>query len=424
MRREVFDVLVVGAGPAGLAATAAAAEDGARVGVVDAEERAGGQIWRAASGRAVPRAAALAARATEHGARFLHGTTVFDAPGAGRWTVLDERGALELRAASTVLAPGAVERFLPFPGWTLPGVCGAGGLQALVKGGLDVAGARVVVAGSGPLLVAVAVFLRAQGAQVLGLFEQAPRARVAHFALGLLHRHAKLVQALELAAGLQGVPQHFDAWPLRAEGRGGLERVVLRTRAGEIALDCDWLACGFGLAPSTELARLAGCAIEEGAVRVDELQRTSTAGLWCAGEGTGIGGVDLALAEGEIAGHAAAGFDERARTLCARRDGERDFARELEAAFALRGELRGLCTPDTLVCRCEDVPWAALQNRADAREAKLLSRCGMGACQGRVCGPALEFLCGWTRDRVRPPLVPVPLGVLVEAGAPSHESLP
>jgi NADPH-dependent 2,4-dienoyl-CoA reductase/sulfur reductase-like enzyme len=417
VRRHAFDVLVVGAGPAGLAAAAAAAEDGARVGVVDAEPRAGGQIWRATGVAEAAPARALAARAQEHGARFLQATTVFDAPGRGVWAALDEHGALELEARRTVLAAGAVERFLPFPGWTLPGVCGAGGLQALVKNGLEIAGARVVVAGSGPLLLAVAAFLRAHGAVVLGLFEQAPRARVARFALALAGRRAKLAQALELAAALQGLPQHFDAWPVRAAGRRGLERVALRTRAGELALECDWLACGFGLAPATELARLAGCALEDGAVRVDALQRTSVESLWCAGEGTGIGGVDLALAEGEVAGHVAAGREDRARVVLARRDREREFARALGAAFALRAELRALCADDTIVCRCEDVPWSQLARRADAREAKLLARCGMGACQGRVCGPALEFLCGWTRDRVRPPLVPVPLGALVEAGA-------
>lgn len=422
MRRRSFDVLVIGAGPAGLAAATAAAEDGARVGVVDAEQRAGGQIWRAERGAVAARAGALASRAQERGAHFLHATTVFDAPAPGRWSALDDAGVLELGAPRTVLATGAVERFLPFRGWTLPGVCGAGGLQALVKGGLDVAGARVVVAGSGPLLLAVAAFLRAHGANVLGLFEQAPRGRVARLALELLGRRAKLGQALELAAALQGVPQHFDAWPLRAEGRGELERVVLRTRVGELELDCDWLACGFGLAPAIELARLAGCATQGGVAVVDDLQRASVAGLLCAGEGTGIGGVDLALLEGEVAGHVAAGREERARALLAGRDRERAFARALEAAFALRGELRELCAPETLVCRCEDVPWAVLRSLAEAREAKLLARCGMGACQGRVCGPALEFLCGWERDSVRPPLVPVPLRALVEAGAASPTS--
>lgn len=421
MRRLAFDVLVVGAGPAGLAAAAAAAENGARVGVVDAEPREGGQIWRAQRGRVPARAAELAERARSAGARFLHATSVFDAHGDGSWAALDDAGVLELAAPRCVLAAGAVERFLPFPGWTLPGVCGAGGLQALVKGGLDVAGARVAVAGSGPLLLAVAAFLRAHGAQVTGLFEQAPRARVAGFALSLLGHPRKLAQALELAAALQGIPQHFDAWPLRAEGAHGLERVVLRTRAGELALACDWLACGFGLAPSLELARLAGCAIDGGAVRVDTLQRTSVPGVLCAGEGTGIGGVELALVEGEVAGHVAAGREERARELLRARDRERAFADALERAFALRDELRALPEGSTLVCRCEDVPWSALARRANAREAKLLERCGMGACQGRVCGPALEFLCGWTRDSVRPPLVPVPLRALVEAGAPSHE---
>jgi NADPH-dependent 2,4-dienoyl-CoA reductase/sulfur reductase-like enzyme len=171
------------------------------------------------------------------------------------------------------------------------------------------------------------------------------------------------------------------------------------------------LCCGYGLVPNVELPRRLGCAIEDGRVVVGDEQQASMAGVLCAGEPTGVGGVDLALAEGEIAGLAAAGLLIPA-ALRARRDRERPFVAALERAFAPRPELRALPRPDTLVCRCEDVPRSRLAEAWTARQAKLYTRAGMGACQGRVCGPALEFLMGYAADSVRPPLTPAALSTL------------
>lgn len=419
MRELAADVLIVGAGPAGLAAAAAAAAGGARVLVIDENPAAGGQIWREARGAGPKRRTReLAELAQGRGARFLAGVAVFDAPVPTRLLALDAGGeVLELSAGRVVLATGASERFLPFPGWTLPGVCGAGGLQALVKGGMEIAGRRVAVAGSGPLLLAVADFLQAHGARLLGVFEQAPRSAVLRFGAGLWRHPGKLAQGVALLARLRGVERQHDAWPVRAEGEGRLERLTLSVGGRFRSLECDLLACGFGLVPATQLAELCGCALREGAVVVDELQRTSVADVLCAGESAGIGGVEVALVEGEIAGHAAAGREELARALLARRARERGFAAALARAYALREELRSLADDATIVCRCEDVPFGLVRTRADARQAKLETRAGMGPCQGRVCGAALEFTCGWARDRVRPPLVPVPMRALVEAGA-------
>jgi NADPH-dependent 2,4-dienoyl-CoA reductase/sulfur reductase-like enzyme len=401
MRELACDVLVVGAGPAGLAAAATAAEGGARVVVVDENTEAGGQIWRSETAQG-PRSEtrAMVERAVAREALFLPGTTVFDTAGAGTLFAVNGGGPMMLRAEHLVLALGATERFLPFPGWTLPGVFAVGGLQALAKNGLEIASRRIAVAGSGPLLLAVAAWLEQHGARVQGIFEQAPKAKVVRFGLGLWRHPRKLAQAVGLLGTLRRVPRHHDAWPLRAEGDGRVERVTLAVRGSERKLQVDYLACAFGLAPTTGLAALLGCSIVGGVVVVDALQRTSIAGVLCAGESTGIGGVECALAEGVVA-----------------RDREREFAKALGRAYTLRRELRGLPSPETIICRCEDVPWSAVAEFDDVRDAKLKTRAGMGPCQGRVCGSALEFLKRWPRDSVRPPLIPVTLGELAEVGA-------
>ena len=240
------------------------------------------------------------------------------------------------------------------------------------------------------------------------------------FGRGLWRHPAKLLQAVQLSGSLVRVPRYHDAWPVRAEGRDQVERLVLSVGGHERTLDVDYVACAFGFAPVTGLAALLGCAIEDARVKVDGLQRTTVEGVLCAGESTGIAGADCARAEGVIAGHMAAGREDLARIACRWRDRERRFGAALTRTFALRNELRALPTTDTIVCRCEDVAWGALVSHEDERDAKLQTRTGMGPCQGRVCGAALEFLKGWPRSRVRPPLIPVTMDVLAEVGAARH----
>jgi NADPH-dependent 2,4-dienoyl-CoA reductase/sulfur reductase-like enzyme len=410
------DVLIIGAGPAGLAAACCAAEDGRRVLVVDDNPAAGGQIWRGAassSAGANPEAMAWIERARRAGVEFAYGSQVFDAPEPGV-LLADRGGALERFAyEKLILATGARERFLPLPGWTLPGVLGAGGLQSLVKSGLPIDGKRVLVAGSGPLLLAVAAYLHTHGAQVVAIAEQASRWRLAKFAASLAFSHGdKLRQALQLRRTLRGILYRDGCWPVRFDGRDRVSSATLTDGRQKWNVPCELVACGFGLVPNLELATLLGCAIANGRVQVDGWQQTSQPGVYSAGEANGIGGLEQALVEGQIAAHAAAGNTEAAYALFAARTLSRDFARRLDAAFALRPELRSLATADTIVCRCEDVPHAALVPHADWRAAKLHTRCGMGPCQGRVCGPAVEFLYGWETASIRPPIFPVPLGHL------------
>ena len=172
--------------------------------------------------------------------------------------------------------------------------------------------------------------------------------------------------------------------------------------------------------PNLELPRLLGCRILDGSVEVDSLQQSSVPGVACVGELTGIGGLDKALAEGEIAGSAAAGLDSEASSAQRRLRPLRSFGLRMERAFALRPELAALPAADTVVCRCEDVVHGALQRCASAREAKLHTRCGMGACQGRICGTAAEFLYGWRQPSVRPPILPARIATLAAETEPKE----
>src|SRR5437764_10516522 len=170
--RKKFDVLVTGGGPAGLAAASSAAEHGARVGLIDDNPALGGQIWRKGIAGAYPEAENWIGKLQSAGVEIFCGARVFDCPSPNFLLAEMQDDLLELRYRKLVLATGARERFLSFPGWTLPNVMGAGGLQALVKSGYSVAGKKIVVAGTGPLLLAVAAYLRTHGAEIAVICEQ------------------------------------------------------------------------------------------------------------------------------------------------------------------------------------------------------------------------------------------------------------
>src|SRR6185436_7046497 len=246
------DVLVVGAGPAGMAAAWRAALSGSNVMVVDDNPAAGGQIWRSGP----PEAQVWFERI--RGIEVITGARVFQQPKPGTLLAETMDGVRELNYSSVVLATGARERFLPFPGWTLPNVMGAGGLQALVKTGLPVEGKRVVVAGSGPLLLAVAAYLRAHGADVLLIAEQASVSRLARFGIGLLRHRKKLLEGWELkkdfsrkGAKTQSKTRYLSGcWVAKAHGEEKLEGVTLVRSAKRWRVACDYLACGFHLVPN------------------------------------------------------------------------------------------------------------------------------------------------------------------------------
>ncbi|WP_223884343.1 FAD/NAD(P)-dependent oxidoreductase [Micromonospora craniellae] len=444
MTTQRVDVAVIGAGPAGLAAALAAAEAGMSVAVVDAGVRPGGQYWRSPAPGAGPfRPAALHhgwTRFTSTDTRLseladagrvlrLAGHHVWSVVPAGdQWSVHCVVGVeprqhgtpapVTVHARRLVLATGAYDRQLPFPGWDLPGVLTAGGAQALLKGNLVVAGQRVVVAGTGPFLLPVADGLARHGAQVATVVEANSPLAFARFPHTLLGAAGKLGEASGYAGRLlrHRVAVRYRHVVLRALGTDRLTGVVIgrvdrdgRVRAGtERRIDCDALAVGWGFTPQLELALQLGCATrldvdQSLVVTVDDNQATSVGGVWAAGEATGVGGADLASVEGRIAGLAVAaalGADAVPvdRALRRRRAALRRFATAMHQVHPIPVGVLDECTDETLVCRCEEVRAGEIRRAVveleatEARIVKLLARPGMGWCQGRVCGFATACL--------------------------------
>jgi NADPH-dependent 2,4-dienoyl-CoA reductase/sulfur reductase-like enzyme len=479
--------VVVGAGPAGLAGAVAAAERGLSVALLDGAAGLGGQFYRHPS----PALGAARPEALHHGwAAFDDLRRRWEAGGGVHlpehhvWTVASERTAVPGAGAdgaswavhavtgpdgdgdrpvvvpgrAVLLATGAAERQLPFPGWTLPGVISAGGAQAMLKSGLVLPGKQVVVAGSGPLLLAVASSLIAAGARVPAVVEAAGYLGYARRPGVLATSPGKVAEAAEhltplLLHGVRPYPRHAV---VRAHGAERVEAVTVARLDGdwrpapgtERRIACDAVAVGHGLVPRIDLGTALGCAtraVPDGATAlvVDAGQRTTVAGLWSAGETAGVGGARLAMTEGELAGTAIAvrlrgrsaeGPPARTRSLLRTRTRLRAFA-DLMAAAHAPGDgwhgLHGWLDDDTEVCRCEEVSAGRVREAVaglgagDARTVKLLTRAGMGWCQGRVCGPAVACLARGAQapgtalagsPERRPLAVPVTLGAL--AGLP------
>ncbi|WP_084469711.1 NAD(P)/FAD-dependent oxidoreductase [Jiangella gansuensis] len=430
---EPYDVAVVGGGPAGLAAAGAALAAGARVALIDAGRQPGGQYWRHPEGDLGAVAdlhhglttfrrlvAGVAGAVRFHGHQVWTITTNADGTSDAGFVVRAVADGVEraVPARALVLAPGGYDRQVPFRGWDLPGVYTAGGAQALLKGHEVVAGRRVVVGGTGPFLLPVAAGLAARGADVAGVFEaNAPTGWLRRTA-AVLPVAGKLTEGAGYAAALarHRVPYRTRSAIVAAHGTDTLTAVTVarldprwRVVPGtERVIECDAAAVGWGFTPQLELPLALGCATRvdvDGSlvVAVDDHQRTSVPGVYVAGEATGIGGAPLAVAEGEIAGRAAArvaddGFVTVPAALRRRRRALRRFAAAMHEVHPVRDGWQTWLTDDTLVCRCEEVTAAEVRGAVhdlgatDARTAKLLSRAGMGWCQGRVCGYATACL--------------------------------
>ncbi|MFE2294938.1 NAD(P)/FAD-dependent oxidoreductase [Streptomyces sp. NPDC059452] len=471
---EPHDLVVVGAGPAGMAAAATALDGGLRVVLVDAGAAPGGQFWRHPPDHARQ---ALPTAGLHYGLRTYRAlrATLSAHERTGRltllldhhvWTTAREEGgftvhavdrtrapeerAVVLRAPALLVATGAYDRQLPFPGWDLPGVLTAGGLQSLLKGGGVVAGRRVVLGGTGPFLLPVAAALAERGAEVVTVCEAAAPSAWLRHPVPLLRNPAKWAEAARYAGTLarHRVPIRTRTAIVGAEGGGDGRVAVVRTasldadgrpRPGtERRIEADTVGVGWGFVPQLDLLLPLGCDLTDVgdgtmATAVDDGQRTTVPGLYTAGETCGVGGAALAVAEGRVAAVSVltdlrAPGRPNARRLAAERGAvarHRAFARAMGRAHTLPSAWPAWLTDDTPVCRCEEVTAGAVRSaRADGpatghRQVKQLTRAGMGWCQGRMCGPAVHCLV--TRDEPYAPAerliaTPVTLGVLADSG--------
>ncbi|MFT4136113.1 FAD-dependent oxidoreductase [Microbacterium sp.] len=417
-------VVILGAGPAGLAAAQAASAQGAEVVLLDEGERVGGQFWRhhdtlTDSGlhhrwRAFERLRGALDRVSVHTSASVWRVERDD--GIRLHAVVGEaddtaRQALLVEADALVIATGAHDRVLPVPGWTLPGVTTAGAAQALAMRDGVVLSRRTVVAGAGPFLLPVARSIARAGGAVAEVLEAVrPAALVRGWGRAPWRLAGVAPKAVELGVYAASLARHGTRFTpghavTRIHGTGGVEAVTVqrldtqwRPVAGaERTVECDGVALGYGFTPRLEAALQAGCALTaDRFVEVDTRQATSVPGVYAAGEVTGIGGADLALAEGAVAGFAAAGgglADPRIRGPLAARARMRAFAVRLRT-HEIRPGWTDWLDDDTIVCRCESVPRSRIDAYAHAspRGLRLASRVGLGACQGRTCGPAVEAL--------------------------------
>jgi D-hydroxyproline dehydrogenase subunit alpha len=400
-------VVVVGAGPAGLSAASTAARCGADVLLLDAAADAGGQYLRRRSGTPPPRAirdhwhARIDHRPhttawAADGRRLFLRTGPADAPAARMW---------QIDADALVLATGAYDRALPFPGWDLPGVVTAGAAQAMAKAHGVAVGTRVIVSGSGPFLLPVAVSLIRAGARVVAVLEAGSATAWTRRPVAAVRAPAKLGELAGYAATLTraGVPYRTRRAVTAAHGRGRVAEVTVA------ALDARWrpipgrdhrvsvdAACvGYGFLPQLDLAPGAGAQLRDGFIAVDAQQATSAPGVFAAGEITGIGGADLSAAEGTLAGYAAAAYVGRWHPVPAaahrRRARASRFASALAHVYAPQPGWQQWAADDTILCRCEEVTVGQLRRAitddgADGlRAIRLTSRIGLGMCQGRMC---------------------------------------
>ena len=452
------DVIVLGAGPAGVNAALAAAEAGLKVVLFDQQAQAGGQVWRAPlPGLHMPPSPELAsgdalrARLGGTAVECRFGRTIWSVGGHFRVDAVGPAGNDSAQAPRLVAATGAHERIVPFPGWTLPGVIGLAAATVLLKSQAVLPGRRVVIAGCGPLLAAVAAGILKGGGSIAAIVDLAGPGDWLRRLPALATQPRLLARGAgwALKIGAARIPVHFRHGVRGAEGGEALERVRLApvdasgafVAGREITLEADALCVGHGLVPGAEIPRLFRVAQAFDRRRggfVPELDgdgRTSLDGLYACGDGAGIRGVLVAEATGRLAGLACAhdagalSANAFAQAAAATRNAiaqARPFSDAMADSMALRPAQVAAIPDHTVVCRCEDITRgqidAAFEDGArDLNQLKHFTRCGMGPCQGRFCGDvAGEILAARVGSReavgtftARPPLRPVPLADLM-----------
>lgn len=441
-------IIVIGAGPAGLAAAEAASRNGTEVALLDSASRMGGQYWRhrtKVTGYRSERgdklfAKVLAANSITH----ISEATAWSAQQEGdliRVNYLQGGSESSLTAEKVILATGAYDRTLPFPGWDTPGSMTPGAAQSLLKGHGVLAGKKVIVAGTGPFLLPVATGLAEAGAEIVGLYDANSLLRWSLSPLALLTNIAKFSELIYYARLIRKHrirPQFGRAVTAFTDGVATISTINSRFEIDSRkcqSVKADVVAVGWGFVPDLSLGGILGCAQKvdsDGTVifDVDSHQLSSQPHIWIAGEATGIGGADLSLVEGEIAGLAASG-QKIEQALLKERVRKQRFADALKRTYPVRDGWREWITPSTIICRCEEVRSQEIADSVmelgaeDSRTSKLFTRAGMGLCQGRMCSRNVsEIVSGITQCAVtdgeriaasnRPTAAPISLGQLAD----------
>jgi NADPH-dependent 2,4-dienoyl-CoA reductase/sulfur reductase-like enzyme len=456
------DVLVLGSGAGGLNAAATAARAGARVLLVDERPQPGGQYYKQplditgntaladdaqfAGGRA------LIAEADAAGVVFLKGAQVWGAFEPLDLMIFDGRASRLCRPRRLIVATGAYERGLPFPGWTLPGVMTTGAAQTLLRSYAVLPGQRVLVAGNGPLNLQVALELARAGAEVAAVIELARRPGL--WAAAALAKMLTSTPALALRGRRYLTELKRRGIPLlHRHAIAGVERTgsVLRAqvvawpsdgRVSSRSYDVDTVCVGYGFMPSNEILRALGCRHgfdpDRGhlVTERDGDGLTSVAHVYAVGDCTGLGGAPPAEAEGIIAGLAAArslglapaaGQEQAVASARKHLRRHRRFQSGLWDLFRAPRLLAELAGPETVICRCEELTLAEIKSAFDPGTqsigaVKRATRAGMGRCQGRYCGPVLAALAAARQDMLldeaahwapRPPVKPIRIADIV-----------
>ncbi len=451
------DLIVIGGGPAGMAAAATAAGLGLSTVVIDEQAGPGGQIYRntgrsplaapAVLGPDYRRGESLTEAMAAADVTFLTEATVWEVNRQRQIGLSHAGGARMLSARHILLATGAMERPCPIPGWTLPGVMTAGAGQLLLKSAALVPDVPVVIAGSGPLLFLAAWQYLQVGVEIAALVETTPRG---NYGRALRHLPRALGAAEYLIKGIRyirdlrraGVRMIRDARDLAAEGGERVETLCFDHGGRRRRIDCGLLLLHQGVVPNVQITRALGCAHDWDELqlcwrpRTDAWGNTEIDGIAVAGDGAGIAGAVAAEHRGRLAAL------EAARRLGRLSEGERDSrAKEARAGVAherrVRPFLDTLYRPldeirrpadATLVCRCEEVTAGDIRRMVGLgclgpNQTKSYGRCGMGPCQGRLCGLTVSEIIAAERGvpiaevgyyRIRPPIKPIVLGELAE----------
>jgi thioredoxin reductase/bacterioferritin-associated ferredoxin len=463
---KTTQLAIVGGGPAGLSAAIEAAKLGVSSILLDENAQLGGQIYRQPSAEFRIVNEQRLGKQHEDGKDLLEEVAKFRSQidiwnGSLAWGYFGEKelailrnGKAEiLKADQIVVASGTYDRPLPFPGWTLPGVFTAGCVQVMIKSQRVLPGTRFLLAGSGPLQLAVADQLLKAGAKIVAMVEATSTVRMLRYLPNLSRQPSLVLDGFKYLAKLKlhGVPYIQSHVIIKASGSEEVEQGIIAAidkdwkpiPGTEQTFDIDAVCLGYGLVPNTDLTRLCGCAhrysepLGGWIPEYDERMETSVPRIFVAGDGCGVMGVNSAIQQGRLAGIYAARNLGLADDATAERLAEpvrrklrslRKFATALSELYSLRHGIYGLAAEDTVICRCEEISLNtirnAIQSGADnTDDIKRRTRAGMGYCQGRMCVPSIMAIAqretGSSPEhtwymKARSPVKPIPISAFLE----------